>query len=99
MDTVCALLCGVSLSFSVVALTRVCHAFVVMSPAAVVSLCSPRVGFEDNETFLNMMEQYYDQPEEVKLQDVRRDLKYQVGVTPNFVEVSLPPITCVLESL
>lgn len=39
----------------------------------------PRVGKAENETFLNLMEEYFDQPEEVKLRDARPELHYQVG--------------------
>jgi len=46
----------------------------------------PRVAPSLNEKFLNMMEQYYDQPEQVRLEDARPDVHYQVGVTPERIE-------------
>lgn len=39
-----------------------------------------------NVKFLDMLEQYYDQPEEVRLLDARPDVHYQVGVTPEEIE-------------
>lgn len=45
-----------------------------------------RVDDRLNTNFLDMMEQYYEQPEEVRLQDARPDVHYQVGVTPEEVE-------------
>ena len=39
----------------------------------------PRVGKSDNETFLNLMERYFEQPDKVKLQDARPALHYQVS--------------------
>jgi len=47
----------------------------------------PRVSEEDNNTFLSMMEQYYDQPNELKMKDVHPELSYQLGATPEFTEV------------
>src|SRR3954471_4159767 len=46
----------------------------------------PRVDPSLNGKFLDMMEQYYEQPEEVRLQDARPDVHYQVGVTPEEIE-------------
>jgi isopenicillin N synthase-like dioxygenase len=46
----------------------------------------PRVDDQLNTNFLDMMEQYYEQPEEVRLQDARPDVHYQVGVTPEEIE-------------
>lgn len=34
-----------------------------------------------------MMEKYYEQPYEIKMKDVRRDLSYQLGATPEFIEL------------
>jgi len=39
-----------------------------------------------NTTFLDMMEQYYEQPEEVRMLDSRPEVHYQVGVTPEETE-------------
>ncbi|CAG8561367.1 21_t:CDS:2 [Paraglomus brasilianum] len=46
----------------------------------------PRVTKEDNDRFLDMMEDYYAQSHEVKMRDARPDVGYQVGVTPEFTE-------------
>jgi len=46
----------------------------------------PRVPFEANEEFLDQLEKYYDQPEELRVADVRKELHYQVGVTPENIE-------------
>lgn len=46
-----------------------------------------RVNTADNEAFLNMMERYFEQPTEVKLLDARPSCHYQVGVTPEGIEV------------
>ncbi|CAK0743882.1 hypothetical protein CVIRNUC_001504 [Coccomyxa viridis] len=47
----------------------------------------PRVGTEQSNSFLDMMERYFCQPKELKLPDVYPELHYQVGATPEGVEV------------
>lgn len=47
----------------------------------------PRVTFQDNETFIDMMEDYYNLPFEEKLKDARPEWSYQVGATPEKTEV------------
>jgi len=47
----------------------------------------PRVTEQDNQIFLDMMERYYDQSLEDKMKDVHPELSYQLGATPEFVEV------------
>ncbi|KAJ3025435.1 hypothetical protein HDV00_012716 [Rhizophlyctis rosea] len=47
----------------------------------------PRVPEDQNAQFLNMMEDYFAQPTEVKERDARPELGYQVGVTPENKEV------------
>jgi isopenicillin N synthase-like dioxygenase len=47
----------------------------------------PRVNFEANETFINQMEEYFNQSFEDKLKDARPDLAYQVGPTPEDTEL------------
>lgn len=42
----------------------------------------PRVQVEDNEGFLDMMEKYFEQPEDAKMADALPQLHHQVGVTP-----------------
>lgn len=46
----------------------------------------PRVDDSLNQKFLDMMEQYYDQPAEVRAEDARPEVHYQVGVTPEEIE-------------
>lgn len=40
-----------------------------------------RVAAKDNEDFLDLLEDYFDQPEEVLRKDERPELSYQIGVT------------------
>ncbi|KAK6928691.1 Non-hem dioxygenase N-terminal domain [Dillenia turbinata] len=47
----------------------------------------PRCSVEDNDRFLDMMERYFEQPSELKRLQERPHLHYQVGVTPEGVEV------------
>lgn len=47
----------------------------------------PRVSQEDNDRFLNLMEDYFNQPDEAKAADARPDLGFQVGVTPEKKEL------------
>lgn len=47
----------------------------------------PRATEEMNESFLDLLETYFEQPEDVKLVDVRSELYYQVGTTPSRVEL------------
>jgi len=46
----------------------------------------PRVSEADNNTFLDTLERYFEQPYDTKLADARPDFHYQVGVTPEGVE-------------
>ncbi|KAF6168293.1 hypothetical protein GIB67_018133 [Kingdonia uniflora] len=47
----------------------------------------PRCSAEDNDRFIDMMENYFDKPKEFKCLQERSHLHYQVGVTPEGVEV------------
>ncbi|URE12222.1 hypothetical protein MUK42_36998 [Musa troglodytarum] len=47
----------------------------------------PRCSVEDNDRFLDMMERYFGRPEEFKRLQARPALHYQVGATPEGVEV------------
>lgn len=47
----------------------------------------PRCSAEDNDRFIDMMEKYFEQPQEFKRLQERPHLHYQVGVTPEGVEV------------
>lgn len=47
----------------------------------------PRVSEElDNSRFLDLLERYFEQPEELKKKDARPELHYQIGATPEGVE-------------
>jgi len=46
----------------------------------------PRVHQEDQDTFLDMMEQYFEQDMEKKENDIHKEFSYQVGATPNGIE-------------
>ncbi|KAK1259018.1 hypothetical protein QJS04_geneDACA010356 [Acorus gramineus] len=47
----------------------------------------PRCSADDNDRFLDMMESYFERSDEFKRRQQRPDLHYQVGVTPEGVEV------------
>ena len=47
----------------------------------------PRVSEEDNDYFLDMLENYYQQDDDIILRDARPEFSYQAGVTPSFVEL------------
>ncbi|KAL0397536.1 UNVERIFIED_CONTAM: hypothetical protein Scaly_0202000 [Sesamum calycinum] len=47
----------------------------------------PRCTAEDNDRFLDMMEKYFEMPDDFKRRQERPHLHYQVGVTPEGVEV------------
>ncbi|KAL1802587.1 hypothetical protein ACET3Z_031234 [Daucus carota] len=47
----------------------------------------PRCSVEDNDRFIDMMEKYFEMPAEFKRLQERPHLHYQVGVTPEGVEV------------
>jgi len=47
----------------------------------------PRVDEKDNSAFLDLVEKYFSQPKEDLMKDVRPDLSYQLGATPEFVEI------------
>jgi len=47
----------------------------------------PRVTEDDNNKFLDLMESYWLQPRDVKMQDVHPELHYQVGATPENTEI------------
>jgi hypothetical protein len=51
------------------------------------SVRDPRVPESMNSEFLNLLEDYFDQPTEEKLKDARPELAYQVGSTPENVEL------------
>jgi len=51
-----------------------------------VSVLDQRVTEHDHSNFLNLLEDYFDQPTNVKMLDVRPELSYQVGATPSHTE-------------
>jgi isopenicillin N synthase-like dioxygenase len=46
-----------------------------------------RVTEQENNDFLDLIEDYFDQPTEEKLKDTRPDLHFQVGATPDNTEL------------
>ncbi|XP_050284010.1 uncharacterized protein LOC126724005 isoform X2 [Quercus robur] len=59
----------------------------VLSEAGAVVVKDPRCSAEENEHFIEMMERYYETPVEYKRPQERPSLRYQVGITPEKVEV------------
>ncbi len=49
----------------------------------------PRINEKYNDDFINMMEKYYNLPYQTKLKHIRKDLHYQIGLTPEFIEKPL----------
>ena len=47
----------------------------------------PRVSYEDNDSFMDMLEKYYEQDEKIKLKDSRPEYSYQAGITPSYTEL------------
>jgi isopenicillin N synthase-like dioxygenase len=48
----------------------------------------PSLNQSHNDSFLDLMEKYYEQPNYIKMNDSRPELSYQVGVTPENTEIS-----------
>jgi len=46
----------------------------------------PRVNNVHNDRFIDMLEKYYDQSDEIKAKDIRKEVSYQVGLTPTHTE-------------
>lgn len=63
---------------------KVAEALTIYSALAV---RDPRVSDTHNATFLDIMEDYFNQSTDVKMKDTRPDLMYQVGATPELTEV------------
>jgi isopenicillin N synthase-like dioxygenase len=57
-----------------------------LSTYGVIVVRDPRVTKEDNDKFLDMMESYFEQADEVKRKDSHPEYHYQVGVTPEKTE-------------
>jgi len=58
----------------------------ILQKAGAFTLRDPRVSEQDNDKFLDLLERYFEQPDEIKMKDARPEYHYQVGVTPNGVE-------------
>lgn len=52
-----------------------------------VAIRDARVSETANSNFIDIMEDYFEQPYETKLVDTRPDIAYQVGATPSNVEL------------
>jgi len=59
----------------------------ILKQTSCIIVHDPRVREQDNETFLDMMEQYFSQPSNQLMKDVREEMSYQIGATPEFTEV------------
>jgi hypothetical protein len=46
----------------------------------------PRVSEDHNDEFLSMLERYFGQDDQKKMEDARPECSYQVGVTPELIE-------------
>ncbi len=60
-----------------------------LAQTGIVFLREPRIDATTADAFLDMLEDYFDQPDHLKAPDQRSELHYQVGTTPEFVEVPL----------
>jgi len=47
----------------------------------------PRASAADNDRFLDMIEKYFEQPDDIKSKDVHKEYYYQVGTTPENTEL------------
>jgi hypothetical protein len=63
------------------------RAAAAMAKYSACSVSDERVSFQDNSEFLNLLEDYFDQPTSIKMLDVRPELAYQVGATPDHTEL------------
>jgi len=59
----------------------------LFSRMGALTLRDPRVTFDDNGHFIDMVEDYFSQPEDVIYKDVRKEYGYQVGATPEGTEL------------
>ncbi|KAJ4850624.1 hypothetical protein Tsubulata_022194 [Turnera subulata] len=59
----------------------------ILSETGALVVKDPRCTAEDNDRFIDMMEKYFEKPADFKLLQERPHLHYQVGVTPEGVEV------------
>jgi len=65
-----------------------CHKIVAnLKSTSCLIVRDPRVREEDNVAFLDLVENYFSQPVNDLMKDVRPDLSYQLGATPEFTEV------------
>eukprot|EP01099_Mayorella_cantabrigiensis_P005465 TRINITY_DN4407_c0_g2_i1.p1 TRINITY_DN4407_c0_g2~~TRINITY_DN4407_c0_g2_i1.p1 ORF type:complete len:378 (+),score=83.11 TRINITY_DN4407_c0_g2_i1:103-1134(+) len=54
---------------------------------SIVIIRDPRVTSQDNGTFIDMLEQYFSQPFSDIQPDIRADISYQLGTTPELIEL------------
>ena len=60
-----------------------------LKETGIVILQDPRISKEDNEDFLDLLEDYFAQDDAAKQPDERPQLHYQVGTTPANVEIPI----------
>eukprot|EP01087_Luapelamoeba_hula_P017893 TRINITY_DN5692_c0_g1_i1.p1 TRINITY_DN5692_c0_g1~~TRINITY_DN5692_c0_g1_i1.p1 ORF type:complete len:377 (-),score=64.10 TRINITY_DN5692_c0_g1_i1:46-1128(-) len=67
---------------------KVCHEMAqFIHETGVLVVRDPRVSGADNDVFIDNMEKYFGQSDELKHPDARPQYYYQVGVTPEFTEL------------
>ena len=69
------------------ALAECAKAAKAMSEYSCLSVLDPRVTETMNSNFLNLLEDYFEQPDAVKALDARPELSFQVGATPANTEL------------
>lgn len=52
-----------------------------LEETSVIAVRDPRVSWDDSERYLDMMQRYFNQPDDIIARDQRPDLDYQVGVS------------------
>ena len=60
-----------------------------LKATGIVLVRDARVSDADQAAFLDMMEDYFAQPEALKMPDVHKEVFYQVGATPSMVEIPI----------
>eukprot|EP00854_Cymbomonas_tetramitiformis_P006253 gene6253-7499_t len=63
------------------------HMAACLRDTGVLVVRDPRATSHDSDKFMDMMERYFGQDHEAKMPEARPELHYQVGVTPELVEV------------
>jgi isopenicillin N synthase-like dioxygenase len=59
----------------------------LMHNMGALAIRDPRVTFDDSNSFLDILESYFERPQELLLKDARPEIHYQIGVTPEGTEL------------